>query len=1193
MYLEKIKIHGFKSFGDGISLIVPKGITAIIGPNGSGKSNVSDAIRWVLGEQSAKSLRGNKMEDIIFAGTEKRRALGYAEVSLHIKDADTKTGIDYHEIVVKRRVYRSGESEYFINESNCRLKDIQELFMDTGIGKEGYSIIGQGQMDKVLSAKPEERRALFEEAAGIYKYKTRRIESEKKLEKQRANLVRVTDILLEIDKQLEPLEKEAEKTKEYLKLQKQLKTVEMTLFVHEVDELEKKLNQLKEQKIQLQEELNATYIDKKEAEKAYENWKQQKDQLQKEQEAFIQEVANLEKTQEKTHGQILVTKEKIESIDKLKHQLEKEKHTIIKQQEEYQSKIKCLDHKQLALNMERKSKHNQLTNIQEQYNECIENLTYMQEQVNGHKEGFYGFLREKDALQANIEKNEEIARQLLERKQVVLANSTKLNSTVSHETVHLQVLEKQYKELTSQQQSTQKLVDQLKQNKEKYELEKNQRQQQLIQVKEENLQLQKRLEWLKQMKREHEGLYQNVKQVMQLKDKKQCNGIIGVIGDLIEVPKQYEIAIATALGGAVGNVVTETEKYARDIIEIMKQKGIGKVTFLPLDTIQKSLPIQEKHLQSQVGFLGFANQLISYQPQYTHVISTLLERIIIVDTMENAARIAKKYRYRYRMVTLEGEVFHIGGSLSGGSTKNQKNIIFSRNREIKELEEKIITISQKQSNLEKELENISFELKHNITPWEQANNQIITLKEQIEETQLQIHQKKQIIALTTSSLKELEKEIEQLENKCTLLQNDKKQAIEKITKMQEELKQKEGVIIEEEKKWKNVENKKEIFSKQLTEEKVALANIEQQITYYIQQIQDIHVILTQSREKFEHMNQRIDALEKEKSQHINQEKELHNFLESLEQKIWEMQHKKEDYHLKKNHLEQTKEDVEQKNEFLQERLTILRERKIRVENQEEIIHTQKQVLHQNIWERYEITYTQALEHKVQIDSQEKLKDECTHLKTKIKGMGQINPNAVEEYAALQERQTFLEDQKKDIQKAEIQLLELIEQLTEQMKEIFEQHFQEIAKNFSIVFKEMFGGGEAYLQLTDHTNILESGIEIIAKPPGKKLQNMTLLSGGERSLTAISLLFGILQLKPSPFCVLDEIESALDDANVLRFANYLKKLARNTQFVVITHRKGTMESADTLYGVTMQERGVSKVLSIQLAEATDYTYEKTS
>lgn len=1196
MYLDKVEIHGFKSFGDAVKLDIPQGITAVIGPNGSGKSNVADAIRWVMGEQSAKTLRGTKMEDIIFAGTEKRKSLGYAEVSMHIKNDDHVLPIDYIEVVIKRRVYRSGESEYFINSAPCRLKDIQELFMDTGIGKEGYSIIGQGQIDKILSSKPEDRRSLFEEAAGIYKYKVRRQEAERKLEKERDNLLRIHDIMSEIESRLGPLEIEASKTKEYLILKDHLKEIELNLYIQEVDRIkgdQEKLNQdIESIKMQLQD----VQLNKEHLFNTQEAYKYKRETLFIKTQEILSRISELEKNQQQKQAEIQLNEARINSIEQLLEQIDKDTKKQQDYKEAMQNEYQVLKAKYTALELEEVMKKERIYKKENEFVNQQIDLEMKEKTLETSRSEILDKVHQIDLLKSEIDKHISIEEQRDYRYTQLTESIQTFNSEITHQEVHLQVQKKREKELRVLLEKDQSNFNKLEEQKLEAEQEYLKLQQAFQMNHQNKEQSSQKIAWLEQVKNDFEGYYQSVKQVLKVKQENPSlwKGILGITADLIEVSKKYEIAIVTALGGAMQNIVTYSEQDAKAMIQVMKQKNISKVTFLPLDTIQPySKPKELEMLRQEKGFLGLGSEVVNYDVMYASVVSNLLDRILIVDEIANASIIAKKYRYRYKIVTLEGEVFHSGGSLSGGASKNNKNNIFARTRELKELQEKYKGYIDEEVLLQQRIQILKESLETLKENWQKGQESLLKKKEEEKILILEMNKIEESLKLTKQSQLQLVEEKLAIEEAKEVAKQGKSQVYDKIEQLQETIELDRESLKQLEYELESLKKAKETFRNELTEDKIDLSTISQNKGYVEEQIKTLEENMNHTQEQHTSILERKEALHEDEQKLRQSIGQVQDIIIKLEEQIAQAVQVKVQVEKDRILLEEEVKKVEEQVIQLDEIIGNLKEENYRLYNKKELLEMEEHKQTDNIWEQYEMTYSACLAFKRDIGSSIEMKKKSDQLRAKIKGIGHVNVNAVSEFEDTKTRFEFLMNQRQDIEKAEATLMELINQLTVQMHDIFRKQFANIAKNFSDVFKELFGGGTAFLQLVDENNILESGIEIIAKPPGKKLQNMTLLSGGERTLTAIALLFGILKLKPSPFCVLDEIEAALDDANVLRFAQYLKSFSEETQFIVITHRKGTMEYADTLYGVTMQERGVSTVLSIKLEEATQYLDKKTN
>ena len=983
MFLKRLEINGFKSFPDKIKLDFPAGITAVVGPNGSGKSNIADAIRWVMGEQSAKSLRGAKMEDVIFAGTKHRRAMGYAEVKMLIDNTNNLLPIAFSEVTVARRVFRSGESEYLINNSPCRMKDVHQLFMDTGVGREGYSIIGQGRVDEILSSKSEDRRHLFEEAAGIVKYKTRRHEAFLKLESEKQNLSRVDDLIQELYNQMEPLGQQAEQAKTYLLLRDEYKTIHVNLFLKEAEQAEEQekttrelLLNISEQSRQTEQQLahgkeTAAILKDREA-KADESYKEANRQI-------IKLVTEIEKAESNMRLTERITKE-IEQRDITINQKELDLKKEKAAQSEYEENLKIEDPKESGIN--------------QKIAELSENQIKLR--------------TERDNLLSK--------------------------ATAAQKELHGII-------------STQKL--------------------------------------LLEMERDYEGYYASVKAVLRKRESDQTfgQGIFGTTGSLLNVPRANEQAISIALGGAAQNIVTATEADAKRAIDFLKATKSGRATFLPISAMKaRSISSEMDRLLKEQGVVGLANSLVTYDPVYGPVFSHLLGNIFIIEHLNRAIDLSKKYRQSYRMVTLDGDQLSPGGSMTGGSQGHQATNLISRSRQISEMES------------------------------------------QIKELQSQIHN----FEILAQNLTVKEGEITQ-----------------KITSLKQEQ------------------------QAELTDHKVYMSSLNQSLQTAKDNVNRTVNELDQFKLEKATLEAELAALSKETGGHKT---ELRGQLETYQRELGAIE---EEIAKIRNHITGCEEEYSKDMEIMAQ----LSRESARLEARQEQIEAESRRLHNEVWESYGLTYKSAQDFNNPEHTISFLRKEEKRLKAEISELGPVNVGAIEAYQALRERYDFLDSQRQDIKKGEEQLQEVIQKLTEQMEEQFARQFTLMARHFDDVFREMFGGGSAGLTMSDPANVLESGIEIKAEPPGKNLQNLSLLSGGERALTAIALLFGILRMKPSPFCVLDEIEAALDDTNVMRFAQFLRIHGTDTQFIIITHRKGSMECADTLYGVTMQEMGISTMVSV--------------
>ena len=1179
MYLKSIEVHGFKSFANKITFEFQHGITGIVGPNGSGKSNVADAVRWVLGEQSAKQLRGSKMEDVIFAGTQNRKPLGYAYVAITLDNSDKSLPVDYEEVTVARRVYRSGESEYLLNGTPCRLKDVNALFFDTGIGKEGYSIIGQGQIDKILSGKPEERRELFDEAAGIVKYKKNKEATQKELMAQKANLERVNDILSELSRQVEPLRKQDEVARKYLVLRDQQKTLDINVYLLEQGKVKKDLEEM-DQKLQYVDEQLKSEQQKFEATKEeYEILEKDLEDRQKELEEIKNQQFQQELLKKEGQGRINVLTEQmnaarigeesfLERIGKIQGDIEK-KET---EKEEYLEKKALLDEQMDATDDGESMAQESVNQIQKQINqieseieknkadmiECISKGSLVKEKV-----GRY------DAMLENIQvKKVEINQRYLQYK----SKEEQQNLLVAE---FEGKLEKTRQSMRENQGKIQELSELQKTNAKELESVRHKKQNQSDKIQ----QTKAKLESLRNITERYDGYGNSIKRVME--QKKSKPGIHGVVADLITVKKEYEIAVETALGGSIQNIVTEDEGTAKDLIEFLKKNKFGRATFLPLANIKSNDVFKKTEALKEPGVIGIASELVESDVKYKDLIKQLLGRILVTDTIDHALAIGRKYQYSMRIVTLEGELLNPGGAMTGGAFKNTSNLL-GRKRELEELETAL-----EQSKME----------------WEATLKEEETLKKSLEEAQEKLKELQSIEQnlnlkqnTETMHLKNAKEQIQEIEKAYVSIKSESKELdiqVESIEKSKNELYDGNKVFEELQKnceentktlnqKLVELKEEKEAALKKVQEVTLSIHSLKQQDDFLITNIRRLKKEQAELEEEVEKLKHSLEDRRKEK-----EEKELKLCEEKEQIEKIEVSLKEQEEWLKNKNIE--KEEISKKHkaffsvrEKLSEEINRLDKEQFRLNDKKERMLQSQEEANRYMWEQYELTYNYALEFKNEaMQDLPAMKKELSSVKSQMKALGDVNVNAIEEYKNVSERYEFLSAQQSDILESQKNLNTIIEELDVVMRNQFSVKFKEIQDMFDKVFKELFGGGKSSLELVEEEDILEAGIRIIAQPPGKKLQNMMQLSGGEKALTAIALLFAIQSLKPSPFCLLDEIEAALDDSNVYRYANYLHKLTKDTQFIVITHRKGTMEAADSLYGITMQERGVSTLVSVNL------------
>ena len=1181
MYLKNIEVHGFKSFAQKINFEFHNGITGIVGPNGSGKSNVGDAVRWVLGEQSAKQLRGGNMQDVIFSGTETRKPLSFASVAITLDNSDHKLPVDYNEVTVTRRLYRSGESEYLINGSNCRLKDIQEMFYDTGIGKEGYSIIGQGQIDKILSGKPEDRRELFDEAAGIVKFKRRKNTTIKKLEEEKSNLVRVTDILNELTKQLGPLEKQAETAKIYLSRRDELRELDVNLFLLEYDHTGRLLKEL-------EEKLGNAEAELREAEEEFGQTKAEYERLEQE----LEELGgHLDELKEKQQENALMKQEYESRIKILKEQIQAGKQNA----EHYENRLNVLKSDLEKRNLEKEKLTGESGALKAQKREIQKNLDEGQERlkkilanveecaaaVEDGKNEIIELLNSRATTKGKAQRFDAMMEQLDIRKAQVSQRILVLKTEEESLSGDRAKAEHTYQSVSSSIQSTNEECVRLDE-----EIQKLQEK-----LKELNRQMEtgqaayhrevSRLESLKNITERYEGYGNSIRRVME--QKKNEPGIRGVVADIIQVKKDYELAIETALGGSIQNIVTDNEQTAKRMIDFLKKNRYGRATFLPLSNISGRGGFQREEVFREPGVIGAADTLVQADREYDSLVKYLLGRVLVVDHIDHAIAIGKKYRHSLRMVTLEGDSLSPGGSMTGGAFKNNSNLL-GRRREMEELERSI-------ELLKKELKEAQQSINDNRSRRNVLRDTIADFQEKLRQQYVeqntakmnleQIKEKEQGIK---ESYKQIEREQNELRRQAGEIRSDRSGIVKELEESQKDEKELEAFIETKQKEleeWRAEEAQK---TKELEEIRLEESAVSQKERFLKENLDRISREADAFQEESRQMKENLENSAKETKKKEEGIQSLQAEVEKCRELETEFQSQREKWQKEKEERSLSHKAFFEKRDQLSEKTTLLDKECFRLRSQAEKTEEQRESQISYMWEEYEITPNSALSYrKEELTDRQEMKKNIARIKEEIRKLGSVNVNAVEDYKNLLERHTFLTGQYEDLVEAEKALESIIQELDEGMRKQFAEKFRDIQREFDKAFKELFGGGKGTLELSEDEDILEAGIRIISQPPGKKLQNMMQLSGGEKALTAIALLFAIQNLKPSPFCLLDEIEAALDDSNVGRFASYLQKLTKNTQFIIITHRRGTMNAADRLYGITMQEKGVSTLVSVDLVE----------
>ncbi|MGD7043652.1 chromosome segregation protein SMC [Jeotgalibacillus proteolyticus] len=1181
MFLKRLDIVGFKSFAEKISIDFVPGVTAVVGPNGSGKSNITDAIRWVLGEQSAKSLRGGKMEDIIFAGSDSRKPVNLAEVTLTLDNEDQALPLDYAEVSVTRRVYRSGDSEYLLNKQPCRLKDIIDLFIDSGLGKEAFSIIGQGRVEQILNSKPDERRVIIEEAAGVLKYKNRRKKADIRLVETQENLYRVQDILHELEGQVEPLKIQASLAKEFLEKKDELKQTEVGLFVHDIESMNEEWKKSKEnyENIQAQEEQKEAII--KEQEEVLSSkrtllakYDSELDEYQKTLLAVTEEAEQLE-----GRRQVLLERKKNtaqneeqmkKTLEELNEQIEQTEQSLAENENraekcavrtaELQKEVDVLQASadSLEINIE-----DQLENVKDEYFDALNEKTTINNELSYADQQLEQHAKRASKL------HDQNAHFISERKDKLEQRET-IAKKISDVADEIKQTRDQFKE-THEARS--------RFAKEYEEMEKN-----LYKAYQYVSEAKSRKNMLETMEGDFSGFFQGVKEILKAR-KHKLHGIEGAVAEIISVDKRYELAIETALGGSMQSVVTTDEKNARAAIQYLKQNRFGRATFLPLSVI-KSKAIashQADAIRTHSSFIGVASSLVTADSKYSQIVENLLGTVLIVKDLKGANELAAKLQHRFRFVTIEGDVVNPGGSMTGGAQSKKGASILSRKNELDELTDQIPAMEETAARLEIKVK----ETKSKISEKDQQIELIRTkgeslrikeseLKSGLRETEVFLERSDRELSMYDLEMGEFKDYTDEMKEKKKTLNKRLVTIEETLTALTESMKELT------EKKDRQRTSKEDLIQK-LSSSKSDLAVSREQRQQIIREKEGLKTALKQLKKRSASLKEDILWIADEA---VNGEDQS----ETLKQTIDLKQQKREEILALIDKTKQTrtvmKEEMEQVNRSLKEFSRLqkglqdgLKDEVIRINRLEVEIDSRLNRLQ----EEYELTFTAAKELYQMTLSADDARRQVKLIKMSIDELGNVNLGAIDEYDRISERYEFLLEQQEDLLEAKRNLQEIIEEMDEEMARRFGQTFNQVKGHFSEVFKELFGGGRAELKLTDPNDLLHSGVDIVAQPPGKKLQNLGLMSGGERALTAIALLFAILKVRPVPFCILDEVEAALDEANVHRFSQYLHRFSEQSQFIVITHRKGTMEGADVLYGVTMQESGVSKLVSVRLEE----------
>lgn len=1188
MRLKKIEIQGFKSFADKTTIEIKEGTTAIVGPNGSGKSNISDAIRWVLGEQSVKNLRGTKMEDVIFAGTNKRKALGYAEVTITLDNQRGMIPLDYSEIEVTRRMFRSGESEYYLNRNICRLKDIRELFMDTGVGKDGYSIIGQGRIDEILSNRPEDRRSIFEEAAGIVKYKSKKEEAERKLEKTEGNILRIKDLVYEISKQLESLEIQVNKANIFNELFNRLKNLEVNIFVKEIRKINKSMEEISKEREEYNNKLTGVNKEKEKIEKEFYELKDSIEEMENAIEKYREYGRGYQNELEKFKNQQIIIEEKhkyyikdLERLndEKIKLELKIKDLSVTKDEYKHEISSKKQHFEDKKIEYEKK-----LGNFKELELSIKEIEDYIEDGKNYLIKLYNSTSDKKSELNSIVAFNENIDTRKVQLKKEIdnLKNEIEFNKSKSDELEGI----------------VKKTEDEISYLKGKYDESKSiilatERALETADIEITNIRgkLQSKissLDLLKDMERGYEGYYKGVKSALSIakNNPKFKEGFVGIVADLMKVDPMYEKAIEIGLGSNIQNIVTENEYYAKNIIEYLRDNKLGRITCLPLDIIKgQAIAINQKD-KEMYKIVGLAHELINYDLKYDNIFKYLLGRTIVIQHIDQGIKFANKYKHIYRIVTLQGEVLNPGGSMTGGSFGDSGVNIISRRGKIERISKEINRFQNELTNNEDKKNQILKELKANSNKILEIENEIKSNEYLAFDTRNQMNNNLLEINRQKTLIENKEREINTLDEERRDFKNEYNSIKSQIVEYEKETGEQNKIVDKLLEKLKNKKLEREEEQKVITSIQIELNTISTRIKNLEANINNIHGEYRNNAEDLGAKSDSLNNIKKSISDIIDTKEQLSNKITEHKELIFK-NNEQLDYHIKnKNEI---MNEFYQKQDKLMEFNNIIRDLD-KVVNSQELKQAKNSVqlenYHRKLKDDYELDYQEALKLETDINNNQETMVEIRKLKGGIKELGIVNLGSIEEYKSLKSRLDFILKQQNDLVEAKENLKKVIKDMEIKMKSQFLESFNKINSNFKEIFRILFNGGSAELILDNEVDVLTSGIDINAQPPGKKLQSLTLLSGGEKSLTAVTLLFAILQLKPSPFCILDEIDAALDEANINRYTNYLKRSYKDTQFIIITHRKTTMEIADVLYGVTMEEDGISKLISVKLKD-----YEK--
>ncbi len=1182
MYLKSLELHGFKSFPDKVKLEFDKGLTAVVGPNGSGKSNIGDAVRWVLGEQSTKALRGGKMEDVIFSGTQFRKSVGYAQVTLNIDNTSRKLACDNDLVSVSRKLYRSGESEYLINGQNSRLKDIVELFMDTGLGRDGYSIIGQGKVADIVSSKSGERREIFEEAAGISKFRYKKEEAQRRLNSAQDNILRLRDIITELEVRVEPLRIQSEKAAQFIELSTERKGLEISVWLHKLDELKSNLTQFEEGYLIRQGEYenkeNEISALEESIDLAYSNMQKSTMKI----EELRNEILNVEKSNSQEFAEIAVLENDIVHLNNL----------IVSLNEQI-NQSKSSDGEAEKLIAEQNQKLSQLKSEHEQSEVDIQNISHDFDALSTQTSEIDKSFTDTNSLVNKLYiKKSELTFTINSTTSAIEDTKNSINQT-QNEIQEMEDASSTYSKEKSELLATQQSIEEklCEHNNRMAGLSKllEKKSAQLSQAKTEFSSIDMKIRELSQkqklladLENNMEGFAYSVKEVIKAGKNGRISGVHGSVAQLIKVDSKYGVAIETALGAAMQNIIVENEDIAKRCIALLKENNAGRATFLPLTSV-KGNRLNENNLNMQEGYIELACNLVKIDSKYQGIINLLLGRIVIAEDIDSATMISKRFGYKFRIVTLDGQVINAGGSFTGGSTSRTTGVL-TRKNEIEKIKAEISKLNNSYSEfgerlelLQAEVDKLTLDVDAEKDEINSVNNDNIRFESEIRHLSQSITQLEDKLDSTDRILASLETKLEN-QNKIIDI------STEELAECEKEITDNELLISKTQIKIDGYHSKRELLS-----EKLSMLKVRQvELLKDMQACESTILQLTKSSNDGENERIKLKSQIDETNDNIASKQKLISIknekLESsksqigdINAQIYQQQASHDTYQKdisQSRNLEKIKNDEK---EVISREIAKVSEKKNSVQKEYDVIIS-------DLWEQYQLTRSEASELAVAIEDIFIAQKKLNEIRNKIKSLGSVNVAAIEEYKEVSERYEFMSKQLEDVETAKSELEDLIDNLTRNMQEIFSESFNQINENFKSIFVELFGGGKAELVLTDPSNVLESGIEINVAPPGKVIKSLSLLSGGEQAFIAIAIYFSILKLRPSPFCILDEIEAALDDVNVAKYAAYLRHFTDTTQFILVTHRRGTMDEADVLYGVTMQQKGISKLLKMDNSKA---------